>query len=601
VVPDTASATDASAPADRDASLWGPRAARALGVVAVLCILGWSIPALVMANRGFAVQDEGTYVLSYRWWSSNPYFVSGAQYFYGPLFAWANEQIAALRVLRLVMVIATNAWFAASFLRWLAALRGVRTLGHTWSNIALLTAAGGMAYLWTPLTPGYYDLTADASIALVALMLSTMRRAPRPPVWLGLVAGGISFVLVLTKWPAVLVVLLVQAVVLLHASRHSLGAAVRHATAFVAGLAVTTLCCQFFLFPLDEVVPNLRKVSALTATATHSLGYLAHGYALSTALYAAAALLFAVPLSAAYLIALRLSGHGHDGLARTCVVVGGLVTGLIPLAFGWHGGSDHRWAMLTVAMAALFSALVAAGLPRGARLGVHRPDRTFDTVVVLVLVAVPVLQAAGTNVPLLYVSLECLALWVAPLFIMVSRTWRSPVSRFAFETSLVVFLVTVAVLAGTTTYMSPFKTTGVSSDTDAVPSLSGLRLAPDTARQYAALEDAVAPYVQRGVTPVLTLDQLAGVTYLIGGVPMGSTWTDAASPRRTAGILALACRNGDVDRTRTPVLILDRAMDPAVRDALRGCGASYPSDFRQVAVPGGPDGLRLFVPADSGR
>ncbi|MDX6357228.1 MAG: hypothetical protein QOH37_282, partial [Nocardioidaceae bacterium] len=191
-------------------------------------------------------------------------------------------------------------------------------------------------------------------------------------------------------------------------------------------------------------------------------------------------------------------------------------------------------------------------------------------------------------------------LWVAPLFIMVSRTSRSTIPRFAFETSLIVFLVTVAVLAGTTTWMSPFKTTGVSSDTVAVPSLGGLRLAPGTARQDAALEDAVAPYVERGATPVLTLDQLAGVTYLIGGVPMGSTWTDAASPRRTAGILALACRNGDVDRARTPVLILDRPMDPAVRGALRGCGASYPSDFRPLPVPDGPEGLRVFVPADPG-
>ena len=61
---------------------------------------------------------------------------------------------------------------------------------------------------------------------------------------------------------------------------------------------------------------------------------------------------------------------------------------------------------------------------------------------------------------------------------------------------------------------------------------------------------------------MLALDQLAGLTYLVGGVPMGSTWTDAVSPRRTAGILALACRNGDVDPTLPPVLLLDRPLDP---------------------------------------
>ena len=129
-----------------------------------------------------------------------------------------------------------------------------------------------------------------------------------------------------------------------------------------------------------------------------------------------------------------------------------------------------------------------------------------------------------------------------------------------------------------------------------VANLGGLRLSPATAREYAVLEHAVAPYIGRGVTPVLTLDRLAGLTYLLGGVPMGSTWTDPWSMPRTAGILELACHNGDVDRERTPVLILDRDLDPAVMVALRRCGFDYPSDFRRLATPGAPPGLQVYVP-----
>ncbi len=51
-----------------------------------------------MLGRGFAVQDEGTYVLSYRFWSSNPYFVSGSQYVYGPVFEALGESIPLLRL-----------------------------------------------------------------------------------------------------------------------------------------------------------------------------------------------------------------------------------------------------------------------------------------------------------------------------------------------------------------------------------------------------------------------------------------------------------------------------------------------------------------------
>ena len=195
--------TEASVDAAKDVRSAQVHVSRVLGVVSVLCILGWAIPALAMADKGFSVQDEGTYVLSYRWWSSNPYFVSGAQYFYGPIFSAVHEQIGALRVLRLVMVIGTNAWFAVVFVRWLAHQRGTQALAGQATWIAVLTAAGGMSYLWAPLTPGYYDLTADASIALVAVMLSTLRRASQPPGWTALLAGFLAFVLVLTKWPAI--------------------------------------------------------------------------------------------------------------------------------------------------------------------------------------------------------------------------------------------------------------------------------------------------------------------------------------------------------------------------------------------------------------
>jgi hypothetical protein len=93
------------------------------------------------------------------------------------------------------------------------------------------------------------------------------------------------------------------------------------------------------------------------------------------------------------------------------------------------------------------------------------------------------------------------------------------------------------------------------------------------------------------------MDQNAGLTYLSGGVPAGSTWNDESSPTRTAGILALACRNGDVGRA--PVLILSRAVDRDVAQSLRGCGFDYPRGYRRVPVPGGPPDLTVLVPMGS--
>ncbi|MGA8248707.1 MAG: hypothetical protein WB797_17500, partial [Nocardioides sp.] len=328
--------------------------------IGVLCIAGWAVPALLMAGRGFSVQDEGTYVLSYRWWDTNPYFISGSQYFYGPLFELVHERIWVLRVLRVVMVVAANGWFGWAFCRWLSEHRGIRL---TWDarigGTVLLTAAGGLAYLWTPLTPGYYDLEADASLALVALLLILLVRLDRPPVWIPALAGVVSFVLVMTKWPAVLVVLVTQVAALLAVARSSRRGAWRYALAFPAGVVLAALACQVLLFPLTRVLPVLRRVSALTATENHSLSFLLGTYLRSTGLFVLAAVLFAIPAVAAYLVASRMLPAAAQRYARPLVLAGVLATGvLVPLLSGWHGGDDRGRVMVAVVLALLLAALV---------------------------------------------------------------------------------------------------------------------------------------------------------------------------------------------------------------------------------------------------
>ncbi|MGA8245556.1 MAG: hypothetical protein WB797_01485, partial [Nocardioides sp.] len=224
--------------------------------------------------------------------------------------------------------------------------------------------------------------------------------------------------------------------------------------------------------------------------------------------------------------------------------------------------------------------------------------RGTERLVVLVLLLVPVGQALGTNVPLVYVAGECLAMWVAGVVVLASRPGRPSCSSYAVAADVAVLVVAVAAIAGTTTMMTPFKTTGFRSDTTSVGAL-GVRLSPGVARQYAALQRSLAPYVTRGVTPMFTLDERAGLTYLLDGVPMGSTWTDSGTPDRTAGILELACRNGDVDTTHPPVLLFDRTPDPAVVRALGRCGYAFPQDFRALHVSGGPPGIRVYVAAAS--
>ena len=566
---------------------------RGLALVSVACILAWAVPAILMMDRGFAVQDEGTYVLSYRWWASNPYFVSGSQYVYGPIFEAVGESIPTLRLLRLAMVVGANAWFAWSFVAWLESQRPAPRIGSRTSLVLLLTAAGGMSYLWAPLTPGYYDLTADASLALVALMLTSLRRSPRAGIGNPLVTGLLAVVLVATKWPAVPVALLTVGVVTWSLARARTYAALRYASLVAAGAVAALVATQLFLVPVGRVVSVMRTVSSLTATASHGFGYLARSYASNTATFALGAMLFALPLLAAYVLARRAHAHGHERRARRWLLGAAVLTAvLLPFVVGWHGGSDRGRAVVAIALGGLLAALVVGLAPptRG-----PLPGRGTGRAVAVVLLLVPVFQAAGTNVPLIYVTLECVAMWMALVLMLVARPDASEVDVTAVLSNLAVVVVAGALLAGSTTLVSPFNAGSFRSDTSLVPDL-GLRVPRQVAAQYRALQDALGPYLDRGSTPVFALDQKAGLTYLLGGVPAGPTWTDRASPDRTAGILELACRNGDVPGDRRPVLILDRRPDPQVHRAMTTCGFDYPAAYRRLSVPAGPPGITVLVP-----
>ena len=567
------------------------RRGRWLSLISVGCILGWAIPALVMLGKGFAVEDEGTYVLSYRFWDSNPYFVSGAQYFYGPVFEALGESIPTLRLLRLVMVIGANGWFAHCFLTWLGRQCAGELPRSRISLFLLLTAAGGMSYIWTPLTPGYYDLTADASLAAVSLLLLTLVTSPRPPSWIPLSLGVVGVLLVMTKWTAFPVLAVSLGVAIYDLASGSRKALLRYSALFMAGSVIALAGCQAFIVPIARFVSIMWKVSSLTAVGSHGMFYLARANLESTALLLSGAVMLGLPLIGALVLAVFLARHGHDDMARRCLLAAAVFTAVIlPFAVGWRGGDQRGRVVVVVALAGLIVAALAGtrsgpGLMRGPGQARH---------VGVVLFVVPLAQAAGTNVPLLYVGGECLAMWVALVLMLVAGADRPELVRTAVVANLGVLIVAVAILAGTTTLRDPFKTTGVSEDT--VPDRAlGVRLSTGTVRQYDALESALRSHIVRDRTPMITLDQLAGITYLLGGVPAGSTWTDAVSPTRTAGILELACRNGDVPTKRMPVLIFNRTPDDHLAKAMRSCGFGSVDDYRRLNVRGGPPGLSVFV------
>jgi hypothetical protein len=567
-----------------------------LATLAAACIASWSLSALVMLNRGFDVVDEGTYLLSYRWWRTNPYFIPGSQYFYGPIFELLHESIPALRFLRLVMLICAGGSFAWTFCTWLAKQRGVPIPTATRiCGVLLITAPSGFEYLYTPLTPGYDDVMADATFVLVALLLATLVRAPEIPLWTGLLAGADSFLLMLTKWPALGVVTLVEGAALAILLTMSRRAALRHALTFVTGLVGVALACQWFLFPVTRVLAVTHELVVASNTGSHSPGTLLGFYAAGTSATLAAAAILALPAVACY--AGTWAMHASPAVARPLLAAGALCSGLVlPFAVGWDDGDVPARVVIHGVLALLISATVALVLPRSSQpTGPGHRSKLAETVVLLVLVVVPVGQALGTANPLLIVAAGVLPLWTAAIVLV----WTAGRPRLASDfvvVSLSVLLLVIGIACANTIVRHPNRTAGFSADSAPDSALGGVRIPETTEREWDALRAGLRPYFVPGRTPVFAYDEMSGVTYALDGEPVGSTWTYAGDVRVTARTLALACRNGDVDASRPPILLLDHQLAGPVVDALAGCGFDFPGDYRALRIPGGPPLLRVYVP-----
>src|SRR5262249_51189663 len=143
---------------------------------------------------------------------------TGAQYFYGPVFAALGHSIAALRVFRLVTVVAVHVIFGWTFMRWLRGHRPAAPASRLWEvcGTAAIVAAGAMIYSWLPLTPGYNDISVLGSLLAAAVLLRMAtcidRAVPIRP-WVPAALGPILIVMGLGKWSSAALTFALVAVV----------------------------------------------------------------------------------------------------------------------------------------------------------------------------------------------------------------------------------------------------------------------------------------------------------------------------------------------------------------------------------------------------
>jgi hypothetical protein len=584
-----------------------------LGVVVVAGGLAawWVLSAARVANEGFDLTDEGYYLLSYRWWDSNPLALTGVQYLYGPIFEWLGYDVVRLRLFRLLTVVVVHLIFGYSFMRWLRGRRPGAPPTKLWelAGMAAILAAGGMCYSWLPQSPGYNDVILLGALTLVSCVLwlaTAVDRGTPAPFWVLMIAGAVIGVMVLAKWSSVVLIGLMVLAALVVLAGQGWKAVARGIGFALAGLGLTALVVHLFVIRLNVAVPGIMTVNRFIAETSYSPTVLLQAY-WSTGID---------------LLGKTLRDHAILLIGAVVAVIGRwpslrIVAGVL-VAAGFVlsvrrvviddaavGGSahtpDYAVTLLAVVLVGLVTAATAVvagryGLTRRSALS---REKTRSWVVLGLLVVLPILQAFGTNNPLYTIGFNAFAAWVAVMIAVLTGIWAVPVvARMTVGLVTVASLVAVVSISYSGMFLHPYRSAAHDELTQpaTLGPLKGLYLEPSAERNYAELQARLQPYLQPG-RPILAFDAMAGLVLMLEGKPVGEAWVAPKERRRTAAGIEEACRHGRPwNADRPPLILLNRRISTVEITALRACGLDFTADYALLAAPAKTMKLQVYVP-----
>jgi hypothetical protein len=583
-----------------------------------LAIAIWASAAVLTANRGFDITDEGFYLVSYRWWHTNLRTFTGVQYIYGPVFQALGYNIADLRLVRLLTVLAANLVFGWAFMRWLRVRRSSAPASRLWelSGAAAITACGGMIYGWLPLSPGYNDVSLLGALLAVSIVLTMgtavdLGRTVR--FWLPAALGLVFAVTLLDKWTSSLATLLAVGVagglVLAPAGRRSL----LRATAWVlAGALLAVGLIQLFVIPLNAAIPQLLATNHLVSLSSNSPAQLLDLYARTgVQLVTNVVTGFGLLLVAAVGVAVA---HGKPArwIAGAFAVAAGAFSAWRLLADGaLRGGTGNlgRYpvglvGVLAVAVVVWLAVQVAHSRDEPVRLSESR-SRSYSWAVFALLAVFPLTQALGTGNPLYYMAINAFSSWMAIMIaILTGFTASAWPARWLTAAMAAGAVILSATIAANGLWSHPYRTAGRSQDTVAatgVPALSSLRLDPAVARGYRRLHSLLRPYIVPGGRAIMAFDEMPGIVLLLGGRPVGEAWYSAIDDARTAAGIRSQCHGGHGWwGSRDPVLLYNRPPRATDIAALDYCGLNLNTDYRMIAPSSATMGLRIYLPQQPG-
>jgi len=603
----------AGRPAALSRPVWSARLL-CLATLASLTAAGtWAFAAALTSSRWFTYTDEGFYLLSYRWWNTELRSFTGSQFFYGPVFELLGYNIAGLRLFRLLTIIGASAAFGWTFMRWLRLRRpnAPATLWWEGAGAAAIVACAGMNYSWLPLTPGYNDLSMLGALLVVAAVLKAaadVDRGRKVPVWVPLSIGPIAFTMLIAKWSSsgltLLVVALVAVVMLAPAGSRQMA---RVAGWALVGLVLSTIAVQLFVVPLDQAIPQMVATNNLVVGSNNPstllrIYRLTFGDLLTRTAQAHGLLL----IGAAAAVAFR-SKLGSMVTALLCATAGVLSFWILLVAGQFSGGAHNiRTYCVGLTLVLAIPLVVALGTLLDwrrpfSRVSSLRREGWRGTAVVLLLIALPLTQAAGTGNPIYFMAFNCFAAGAALIiFVLTGIEGAPPVAR-ALTAGAAAGAVLMSAAIGTNGLLvHPYGVTSANLPTvtvTGVPALRSVTLPPNTAGDYTRLHKVLEPYLTPGGgTHMMGFDQMSGLIFAMDGRSVGEAWYSAAGRQRAAVAIRAQCPDGRGPwGSRPPILFFNRAISRTEIGDLRACGLVFARDYRQLGDPAQTMGFKFYV------
>jgi hypothetical protein len=575
-------------------------------VVALALSAIWIVTAARAVNYGFDITDEGYYLLSYRWWSSNPLALTGVQYIYGPIFELLHWDIARLRVFRLVTIVLGHLFFAWSFMRWLRVRRPSAPPTKLWelAGIAVILAAGGMCFSWLPLSPGYNDVVLLGSFLGVSCVLwaaVAIERDKKVPIWALILFGVVVSVMVLAKWSSVVVLALITVAAIVVLSGQGMQAVARGIFWSLVGATGAAVLVNFLVVPLTVAIPGILTVNRFIAETSYSPLTLIDMYQTSgTKLFVETVKQHFLLLTAAAVavvsrhpvlrIAAWLLAAAGFGLSVYRVLQGG----------GLEGGPVSVDKYPVTLLAAVLVALVTVVAAVIAKRWTPGKENLRTWVVLGLLAALPFVQAFGTNNPLYTIGFNAFAAWAALMIAVVTGLGSAPaLARVTTGLVTVTSLAAVTAIAYGGLMVNPYRSfphRELTTATSLQP-LGNLKLTQTAAEQYTALDKLLQPYTTPSGRPIIAFDKMAGIILMLAGRPFGEAWVAPKERERTAaGIVDVCSTRAPWPGNRQPLLFFNRAVGQLEIDALHSCGLDFQVDYKLIAPPETTMNVQIYVP-----